>query len=114
MNENYPIIVKTYNLTKWYIEKLAKLPRNHRYTLGEKIQNSLLDLLMLLSDAIYSKNKKPILQEANKELEKLRILSRLMKDLNLLPRDSYRFVSSSIDEIGKMLGGWVGVTVSHA
>ena len=114
MNENYPIIVKTYNLTKWYIEKLSRLPRNHRFTLGEKIQQSLLDLLMLLSDAIYSKNKKPILQEANKELEKLRILSRLMKDLNLLPRDSYRFVSSSIDEIGKMLGGWVGVTMSHA
>jgi mRNA-degrading endonuclease RelE of RelBE toxin-antitoxin system len=107
MNENYPIIVKTYSLTLWYIEKLAKLPRNHRFTLGEKVQQSLLDLLMLLSDAIYSKNKNPILQEANKELEKLRILSRLMKDLNLLPRDSYRFVSSSIDEIGKMLGGWV-------
>jgi len=107
MNENYPIIVKTYNLTKWYIEKLSRLPRNHRFTLGDKIQQSLLDLLMFVSDAIYSKNKKPILQEANKELEKLRILSRLMKDLKLLPHESYRFVSLSIDEIGKMLGGWI-------
>ena len=107
MNENYPIIVKTYNLTRWYIEKLAKLPRNHRFTLGEKIQNTLLDLLMLLSDAIYSKDKQVLLQEANKSLEKLRILSRLMKDLNLLPIESYRFVSTSIDEIGKMLGGWM-------
>jgi len=114
MNENYPIIVKTYNLTHWYIEKLAKLPKNHRYTLGEKIQNGLLNLLLLLSDAIYSKNRKPILEEANRELEKLRILSRLMKDLNLLPTESYRFVSASVDEIGKMIGGWVGVTMSHA
>ena len=57
MNENYPIIVKTYNLTHWYIEKLSRLPKNHRFTLGEKIQNTLLDLLMLLSDAIYSKEK---------------------------------------------------------
>jgi len=107
MNENYPIIVKTYNFTKWYIEKIAKLPRNHRFTLGEKIQNTLLELLMLLSDAIYSKNKTSLLTQANKELEKLRILSRLMKDLNLLPTESYRFVSLSIDEIGKMLGGWM-------
>ena len=107
MNENYPIIVKTYNLTRWYIEKLSRLPKNHRFTLGEKIQNSLLNLLMFLSDAIYSKEKKRLLNEANKELEKLRILSRLLKDLKLLPIDNYRFVSSSIEEIGKMLGGWM-------
>ena len=107
MNESYPIIVKSYNLTKWYIEKLARLPKNHRFTLGEKIQDALLNLLMLLSDAIYSKDKKALLLEANRELEKLRLLSRLMKDLNLLPTDSYRFVSSSLDEIGKMLGGWM-------
>ena len=107
MNENYPIIVKTYNLTRWYIEKLSSLPKNHRFTLGEKIQNSLLDLLILLSDAIYSKEKRKLLNEANKELEKLRILSRLLKDLKLLPIDNYRFVSSSIEEIGKMLGGWM-------
>jgi len=107
MNENYPIIVKTYNLTHWYIEKLSRLPRNHRFTLGEKIQNTLLDLLILLSDAIYSKDKKRLLNEANKELEKLRILSRLLKDLKLLPTDNYRFVSVSIEEIGKMLGGWM-------
>jgi len=96
MNENYPIIVKTYNLTKWYIEKLARLPKNHRFTLGEKVQQSLLDLLTLLSDAIYSKNKKPLLLEANKELEKLRILSRLMKDLNLLPQPHTPAVQSPL------------------
>jgi len=64
-------------------------------------------LLILLSDAIYSKDKKRLLNEANKELEKLRILSRLLKDLKLLPTDNYRFVSASIEEIGKMLGGWM-------
>lgn len=109
MNNNYPIIIKTYNLTLWYINKLSKLPKNHRFTLGEKIQNSLLDLLLLLNDAVYSKNKKTILTQANKELEKLRILSRLMQDLKLLSVDNYRFVTSYINEIGKMLGGWLNV-----
>ena len=107
MNENYPIIVKSYNLTRWYIEKLSKLPRNHRYTLGEKVQNSLLNLLMFLSDAIYSREKRPLQLKANKELEKLRLLSRLMKDLNIISTDNYRFVTSALDEIGQMLGGWM-------
>ncbi|MEA2029821.1 MAG: hypothetical protein U9N49_12735 [Campylobacterota bacterium] len=55
MNENYPIVVKTYNLTLWYTQKLGTLPKNHRFTIGEKIQNTLLDLLLHLSDAIYTK-----------------------------------------------------------
>ena len=107
MNEDYPIIVKTYNLTRWYIDKLAKIPRNHRYTLGEKIQNSLLNLLLLLNDTIYTKEKRPLQIEANKEIERLRLLTRLLKDLSILSEDNYRFISTSLNEIGKMLGGWM-------
>ena len=107
MHENYPILVKTYTLSKWYIQKLSSLPKNHRFTLGEKIQNTVLELLMLLSDAIYTTKKLPLLKQANKELEKLRLLSRLVKDLNLLTVKSHRFVMTLIDEIGYMLGGWI-------
>ena len=28
MNADYPVIVKTYNLTLWYIKKLNSLPKN--------------------------------------------------------------------------------------
>jgi hypothetical protein len=107
LNENYPVIVKTYTLTKWYIEKLSRLPKNHRYTLGEKIQQGLLELLLLLSDAIYSKDKQTLLTNANRELEKLRLLTRLMKDLNLMSTDNSRFVGAHLNEIGKMIGGWL-------
>jgi len=107
MNKNYPVIVKSYNLTLWYIKKLASLPKNHRYTLGEKIQNSLLNLLLLLSDAIYSKNRFELLKSANKEIEKLRLLTKLLKDLKIISTDNFRFISVSLDEIGKMIGGWI-------
>lgn len=107
MNQDYPVIVKTYNLTLWYIKKLDSLPKNHRYTLGEKIQNTLLNLLLILSDAIYSKDKKPLLQKANKEIEKLRLLTRLLKDLTIISIDNFRFITSSINEIGQMIGGWM-------
>lgn len=106
MNENYPVIVKSYNLALWYIEKLSRLPKNHRFTIGEKIQNTLLNLLMTLSDTIYSKDKKRLLTLANKEIEKLRLLSRLLKDLKILPNDSHRFIANSLNEIGQMVGGW--------
>jgi hypothetical protein len=106
MNENYPIIVKSYTLTLWYIQKIEKLPKNHRYTLGERIQSSLLELLMTLSDTIYSKDKKSLLLLANQEIERLRLLTKLIKDLSLLSSDNYQFILSSLNEIGQMIGGW--------
>ena len=106
MNENYPVIVKSYNLILWYLKKIEKLPKNHRFTLGEKIQNSLIDLLMTLSDTIYSKNKKELLFYANRVIERLRLLTKLLKDLSLLSTDNYRFIISSLGEIGQMIGGW--------
>lgn len=106
MNENYPIIVKSYSLVLWYIQKIEKLPKNHRYTLGERIQNSLLELLMILSDTIYSKDKIALLLLANQEIERLRLLTKLIKDLSILSRDNYQFIISSLNEIGQMIGGW--------
>lgn len=106
MNENYPIIVKSYNLTLWYLKKIEKFPKNHRYSIGEKIQNSLLELMLILSDTIYSKNKRELLTQANKEIERLRLLTRLLKDLTILSTDNSRFVNSNLAEIGQMIGGW--------
>ena len=92
MNDNYPVIVKSYDLTLWYLKKLEKLPKNHRFTIGERIQESLLDLVLILSDAIYSSNKKSLLLQANKSIEKIRLLTWLLKDLTLLSNENFRFV----------------------
>jgi len=106
MNDNYPIIVKTYQLTLWYIKKIEKLPRNHKFTLGERIQNELLDLLLIYTQAVYSKNKKELLNKANLSIESLRILTRLLSDLNILNTENKRFILNSLNEIGAMSGGW--------
>jgi hypothetical protein len=63
-NNNYPVIVKSYNLSLWYIKKLSSLPKNHRFTLGQTIQEELISLLMCLTEAIYTKEKKGILKKA--------------------------------------------------
>jgi hypothetical protein len=107
VQNEYPVIVKTYDLTVWYVKKLSTLPKNHRYTIAERIQNSLYDLLALLSDAVYSKEKRPLLHQANKEIEKLRLFTRLLKDLTIISRDNYYFIINTLDEIGKMVGGWM-------
>ncbi len=81
MNDNYPIVVKTYQLTLWYIKKIERFPKNHKFTLGEKIQNEMLELLMIYTQTIYSKNKKELLNRANLSIEKLRILIKSLKSM---------------------------------
>jgi hypothetical protein len=38
-----PIIQKAYDLIKWYVPILDRLPQRHRFTLGERIINGLYD-----------------------------------------------------------------------
>jgi hypothetical protein len=52
-----PVIQKTYDLVKWYIPILNRLPRDHRFTLGERIIQGLYDLLEGLILARYSQDK---------------------------------------------------------
>jgi len=40
-------------------------------------------------------------------LDKLRILIRLSKDLHFISIRQYEFVANKVNEIGKMLGGWM-------
>jgi hypothetical protein len=40
-----PVIQKNYDLVKWYIPILNRLPRDHCFTLGERMINGLYNLL---------------------------------------------------------------------
>jgi hypothetical protein len=47
------------------------------------------------------------LKDANLKLEILRFQVRLAKDLECLQVKSYAFAAKQIDEIGKLVGGWL-------
>ncbi|MCL1472726.1 four helix bundle protein [Argonema antarcticum] len=40
-----PIIQKTYDLIKWYVPILNRLPRDHKFMRGDRIITGLYDLL---------------------------------------------------------------------
>jgi hypothetical protein len=47
------------------------------------------------------------LHQANIELVKLRFHLRLCRDLNLLKPNQHQHVSQMVDEVGRLLGGWI-------
>jgi hypothetical protein len=59
-----------------------------------------------LIQAKYQRDRVALLESANLKLETLRFQMRLAKDLQCLKVSSYAFASKSIDEIGRLIGGW--------
>jgi RNA-directed DNA polymerase len=61
-------------LLLWVIPHLDKLPRNRRFTLGDRLETRLLTILEMLVTAAYSQNKRQFLIQANRDLEVCRHL----------------------------------------
>src|SRR5277367_6252342 len=112
-HEELVVITQTYDLILWSCNHTGKFPRNHRFVLGERIERNLYDLLEILIRAKYSRNRQELLEQANLVLEILRFQMRLAKDLQCLKVDSYGFAAKAIDEIGKLVGGWLKSSGSH-
>lgn len=103
-----PIIQKTYDLIRWYVPHLNRLPRDHKFMLGNRLIEGLYELLDGLIYARYSNEKVTRLESLNSLLDVIRYQTRLLKDFELLDLRRYEFVSRLIDEIGRNLGGWIG------
>jgi hypothetical protein len=107
MTEGANSIAKCYDLLKWLAPTVSKFPRDQRYAIGQRIENKLLDILDLLLEANYSKEKLTTLRNANLGLEQLRYLIRLSFDLRFINLKRYEYASKEINEIGKLVGGWI-------
>jgi hypothetical protein len=86
---------------------VEKFPRAQKFLLGDRIQSAALDVLVGLVEATYSRNRTPVLRGVNLKLETLRLLLRLATDLQLLDLRRYEHAARAIDEIGRLVGGWL-------
>ena len=101
------VIQKTYDLVRWACAHTAKFPRSHRFVLGERIERRLYDLLELLIQARYTRDRRDLLRRAKLCLEVLRYQVRLAHDLQCLRTASYEHAARLLHEIGAMVGGWL-------
>ena len=108
---NAPAIVqRAYDLLLYLVPQLVKFPRAQKFVLADRIQNKLTDILEMLIRAYYlprGEAKSAALQKVNLELEVLRHLVRLAKDLHCLDLHRYELVQQQIHEIGLQNGAWL-------
>lgn len=101
------IVLAAYDLLRELHPAIRGFPKSQQFLLGQRIQESALDLLMALVAANRRRRKRPLLEEADVELEKLRFLLRLANDLQFMSEKRYLGFAEQATELGRMLGGWL-------
>ena len=94
-------------LILWMIPQLDRFPRVSRFTLGDRLETTLLQVLDLLVEAAYSRDKVPALVRANRRLEVARHLWRLAQELEAVPTRRYKHGAELMDQVGRQIGGWL-------
>jgi len=91
---------------RWLIPTVEKFPKSQKFLLGDRIQATALNVLERLIEATYSKPRQAHLLGANLGIEKLRHLFRIAADLRYLDLGRYEHAARSLDEVGRLIGGW--------
>lgn len=106
-DDDLPVFVKWVEFLKWLLPTTEKFPKRVRFTFSSRIDNLALDIVEDLVEARYTKRKAERLKAVNLKLERLRVLLRICHDLQYLSHQGYAFAVRSVDEVGRMIGGWI-------
>ena len=101
------IFKKSYDFCKWLFLHTNKFPKSHRFSLAVRIENGMLEFIRCIAIANHREKKLPILRLADEELVMLRIYIRFCHDMKFISIQSYEYAVKQLDELGKMLGGWI-------
>ncbi len=105
-----PIVHSLYQIYSSWHGLLIKFPKSQRYTLGATCQSQLLQILEAVITAASANQvevKTTQLRFASAKLDLLRLLIRLAKDCKCLNNEAYLELESKLNEVGRMLGGWL-------
>lgn len=102
-----PIVQRSYDLCAVLYEHVNRFPRAQRPLLGRVILDDALQILVQLTLANRRADRLATLSDAGGRLDALRITLRLSKRLGFLSNGGYERLSGGVDEIGRMLGGWL-------
>lgn len=102
-----PIFVRTYDWLRWLLPLTLEFPKSQRFILAQRLQQKSLDFYDHLVAAGRRVDVDDHLRQADVLLEQIRLNVRLCRDLKLLGPRQYEHAARLLDEMGRLLGGWL-------
>ena len=108
MRDSTPQAVQAcHEILIWLVPHLDKFPRVRRFTLGERLESALLEVLELLVQAAYTRGKREALSKANLRLEVARHLWRMAYEPKTIPLKRSEHGVRLMTDLGRQVGGWL-------
>jgi hypothetical protein len=109
-----PIFVKTYDFLQWLLPLTTKFPKSQRFLLAERLGVAALDFYELLQQAAMKDRPEgdpavtmSLSEQADLLLHRQRFYVRLIRGLLFISKGQYEHAARHLDEIGRLLGGWM-------
>ena len=105
-NNEFPVYKATYDLLLSIFQFTRDFNREYKYTVGESLKKETIELLTLIYRANSKYQKAEILQTAREQIEVIRLLIRLMKDMKQISLGKFVKINVVVVNVSKQLTGW--------
>lgn len=106
-------LIHTYELWHGF---LPHIPKDARYTLGAKVDSAFIETVEAVFRAsLLTKDKKvAFIEEASTKLDLVKFFLQITWEIKALDNRKYALISAELNEIGRMLGGWIRQAISRS
>lgn len=110
-----PLLQRLKNAYLTWFEYYRSIPKSHRFTLGQRIDNLLVEIIEAASLASFTprQEKLPFVRLAIRKLDTAKVLLLVLWETKSFDNKKYIAVSEKLEEIGRMLGGWHGQLIKQ-
>ena len=107
-----PILGKIKRIYIFWYSIYHTVSKTHRYTLALKIDNLFVEIIEMCASASFVQKVDKIiyLRTAIRKLDTLKIMLMVLWETRSIDTKKYELLSVPLEEVGKMLGGWLGQT----
>jgi len=84
-----------------------EFPKEFKFSLGERIQNTLVDTLILVYKANSARDKTPYIEKILENIQYLNLFLRISHDLHLIPDNRYSVFVEQSASAAKQASAWL-------
>ena len=114
LHTNLPIYKVAYNLLDVITDLVKNMPRDFKNSIGSKISNEIVEIMVLVFRANCARDKTTHLDELIERLQVAELLLRLSRDKHLISTSQYAKATELTQSVGKQAGGWRRSALSPA
>ena len=105
--QHLPIYKLTYDLLLRIMVATKDFPKEYKYTLGQKLKDEVIELVVLIYRANGQDNRPQHIQLILERIQVIQLLVRLAHDMRILPRGHYVGLAEMTDKLGRQAQGWL-------